>query len=268
VVSNAYGRAAALLSARPVLTVIHSEHDFDYPNKILRWLYAVIEKLTRWKTASYITVSEYLKDGLIKNGIKSGKIAVIYNAVTPLPIKKTTKKKDLVIGSIGRLHPVKNYDALISAMKDLPKEAKLVIAGEGEERESLEKIIVENSLGDRVELLGYVKDIPGFLSSVDIYVQPSLSEGFGLTVIEAMQAGLAVVVSPGGALPELVEDGKTGIVAKGFSAKELTGALNKVIEDKKLRSELAEAGKKEALNKFKVEEWADKTVEAYLGVAK
>lgn len=264
VVSNAYGRAAALLSGKPVLTVVHSEHNLDYPNSFLRILYSFIEKVTRWKTKRYIAVSEYLKKELEKSGIKSKKISVIFNAVTPLPIIKKKSNKQIIVGSIGRLHPVKNNAALLLAASDLPDDVKVKIAGEGDERRKLESIIAENKLEKKVELLGYVKDIPGFLSCVDVYVQASFSEGFGLTVIEAMQAGIPVVVTPAGALPEIVTDGKTGIVTGGFEPKDLAEAINKLIQNKKLREELAREGQKAATENFKPVLWAESTVKAYL----
>jgi glycosyltransferase involved in cell wall biosynthesis len=269
VLSNAYGRAAGLFSGVPVLTIVHSDQEHDYPNPITRIIYRVIDRTTRWKTKSYITVSEYLKNQLIKSGVKSGKINVIYNGI-PFKFQGSKKKegKSLIIGSIGRLHKVKNFESLIIACGKLKDENwKLKIAGEGEHRKNLERLINEYGLNEKVQLLGYTDDIETFLSGLDIYVQPSFCEGFCLTAVEAMLAEKPVIVTPGGALPELAKGG-AGVLAEGFGPEEIAKAIEKVVADKKLRAELGQKGKKLAEKRFEPTAWAAGTLAAFKEASK
>jgi glycosyltransferase involved in cell wall biosynthesis len=166
---------------------------------------------------------------------------------------------------------VKNYEELILAVGDLVKKGlsvTLEIAGDGVEREKLERVIKENELGERVKLLGWQKDLNKLRQTWDVYVQSSLTEGFGIAVVEAMQSGLPVVVTPGGALPELVIDGQTGIVAKGFGSQEIAEAIKRMISDKEQMQKMAAEGQKFVANNFGIEKWAKDTLEAYKEAAK
>jgi glycosyltransferase involved in cell wall biosynthesis len=268
-VANAYGRSASILCGVPTLTTLHSEKEGDYPNSIVRFIYETSDMVVRWRTKRYIAASEFLKDQAIASGVHPEKIEVVYNGVkAPRSYPKKKENKRIVIGSISRLHPVKNFDALILAMDKLSKDGcDLKIWGEGEERRALETKIKDLGLLDNVSLPGYTKDIWGALSEVDIYVQPSLSEGFGISVVEAQLAGLPVVVCPGGALRELVENGRTGIIAKGFTANDIANAIFKYIENPKLAERCSGAGEESAARRFDIKGWAEKTIDVYLKTA-
>jgi glycosyltransferase involved in cell wall biosynthesis len=251
-VANAYGRAAAWLSGLPNLVTVHSVRDFDYANPIISGIYGLVERLTRFPTTRYITVSKYLKGILIESGVKDDRITVILNGVKDSDLGSSVRDDNkLVIGSIGRLHSTKGYHNLILACAKLQNiDYKLQIAGEGDERQQLEQLIKRLGLKDRVELLGQVDDTRKLFGNWDIYVQPSLSEGFGLTVVEAMLAGKPVVVTPVGSLFELVSDGKTGIIASGTSPEALAVALKLVMDNKELSQKVAMAGRADAQKRF------------------
>lgn len=272
-VANFYARLASMYSGVPSLVVAHSDAYYDYPNPVVRFIYAVIERLTRFSTKYYIAVSEYLKQKLVVSGIPSDKISVVYNGVSldskfQIP-NSIFNKPQLVIGSIGRLHKVKNYDELIRACAELKiSNFKLQIAGEGSEHRNLERLISDLNLSEKVELLGNVENVHELLESWDIYVQPSLSEGFGLTVVEAILAGKPVIVSPRGALLELVKDGETGIVMDGTAKEDIVKAINNLISDPEKAKKLALAGQKSAKEKFGVDKWIKSTEDAFIEAAK
>ena len=298
-VSNFFGRFWAFWAHKPLLTVVHSDWRTDYlSSPIKKFIFAVAERLMRFVTKRYITVSEYLKGRLMAEGVKQEKISVIYNGVTQ-PEELRGKKYGVsegkgeenavflnkshnsysishtpgtvVIGSVGRLHPVKNYQELILAIADLKKQGqnvRLEIAGDGAEKEKLEKVIRENGLSKEVRLLGWRKDLNKLRQGWDIYIQPSITEGFGLAAVEAMQQGLPVVVTPGGALPELVADGETGIVATGFGHTDIAQALEKMISDREKMAKMAEAGQKFAAENFGIDKWTQETLKEYAKVAK
>lgn len=268
-VANAYARAASFFSNVPSLVTLHSDPFYDYPNSAIRFIYAVIEKLTRFPTKYYIAVSEYLQKMLLQTGINNTKICVVWNGVEDPLIESHVFSKDTVtIGSIGRLHGVKNYSELIFACASFKgANWKLKIVGEGNERQNLEILVSKLGLSEKIEFVGYVGDVYKELEDIDIYVQPSLSEGFGLTVVEAMLAGKPVIVSPFGSLPELVQNGKTGIVMKGTDSIDIAEAVNELLSDKEKARRLARDGQSFARTNFGIEKWVRETEKAYVGAA-
>ena len=95
-----------------------------------------------------------------------------------------------------------------------------------------------------------------------------MSEGFGLTVVEAMLAGRPVIVTPAGALKEIVNNGITGIISKSTEPKDLADSILKMLEDKELGKELSVCARNYAVREFDPEKWANKTIKAYLEVTK
>jgi glycosyltransferase involved in cell wall biosynthesis len=291
-VANAYARMAALLSGLPSLVVTHSELTNDYPRTIVRWGFTLSDRLLRPITKRYIAVSWYLKNELVRSGVSADQISVVYNGVdirdfgvqdrAPLPVADgnvprdvdlienadegpaiSGAPRDVNIVSVGRLHRVKNFDALIKAMGLLPGNMRLTIWGDGEERDNLERLIESLGLGGRVKLAGRAGSIPPVLAKADLYVQPSKSEGFGLAVVEAMLCGRPVVVAPHGSLPELVEDGETGIVAADCSPEALAASIRRVVCDVRLASRLATAGQEVSRERFSIERWLEGTTAAF-----
>lgn len=263
VVANAYTRSISLFYKIPNLVTVHSIMGGDYSNIIIRNIYRVLDRLTRFLTNNYISVSGYLKSNMVKNGIPKDKISVIYNGIKIKPSR--AKRGNLkIIGSIGRLHPVKGYDLLIQAFAKLDdKKVLLKIAGEGPELNKLKNLAIELGINDRVEFVGFKKDVYKFLDSVDVYAQPSLTEGFGLSVVEAMSQGLPVVVTPAGSLTEIVKDGITGIVSKDLWPENIAIAIEKILRDKKLAEKLGKNAKEFVNNNFSIKKWVDTTVDAY-----
>ncbi len=268
VVANFYARKAAHKANVPLVTTIHSDLENEYPNELVKFLYRFSDRATRKYTTKFIAVSEFMKKRLTETGIVPEKISVVYNGVNGASFpeaKNQSSKKEITIGSVGRLHYVKGYHNLIEAMnylKELP--VKLVIYGEGEERKSLEELVQKNNLGEVVSLPGQEKDV----DKIDIYVQSSLSEGFGLTVIEAMLAGKPVIVTPVGSLPEIVTDTKTGLITADTNPESLALTIKTLVKNPELAKELALAGQKEATEKFTIDKWIRETEKVYLETAR
>ena len=282
VVANYYARKAALKSNTPLVTTIHSDIEYDYPNELKKLAYKFSDRIVRKNTTRFITVSKYLKSELIKSGISSDVISVIYNGVVlnrnDKPKKSSSARgrtgshrsnNKVILGSIGRLHYTKGYHNLIEAMnylKEFP--IKLVIHGDGEERKSLEELIKRNALDEVVSLPGYTKNVQRTLDDMDIFIQPSLMEGFGLAVIDAMNAGKPVIVTPVGSLPEIVADTKTGLITADTTPESLAVMIKTLVKNPELAKELAIAGQKEVAEKFSLDRWARETEKVYLETAK
>lgn len=266
-VANSYSRAVSLFSGVPHLSIVHSEFKYDYPNPLIRFIYSLALLISRWKTKKYIAVSEYIKSKLEESGVNGKKIVVVYNGVefTGVPDRVIKKKNQITIGSVGRLHQVKGYENLIKAAVKIKNDNWMIqIIGEGQEKSNLNDLIDSLQLKDKIKLLGHIDNLEKVYDNFDIYIQPSFSEGFGLTVVEAMGAGLPVIVTPVGSLPEIVSDNETGIIAEGIDPDSLLGAMNKLIENPVQAQKMGILAAEDVRKRFDVKTWAQKTVDVFL----
>jgi glycosyltransferase involved in cell wall biosynthesis len=160
---------------------------------------------------------------------------------------------NLTVFCVARLSPEKGIDILLENARKLPK-VQFIIAGDGPERENLEKNSSQN-----VTFLGFVKDIPNLLAQADILCVPSRSEGLGLAALEAMAAGVPVVASRVGGLPEVIRDGETGLLVPPEDSEALHLALKTLLDDPERRKSMGAAGRKRAEALFSVEVMREKT---------
>lgn len=267
-VANFYARLAANKTKIPNLVTIHSDYKFDYRG-LRRILYWITFRIMESMTSRYIVVSNFLKIETRKIGVDDAKITLVYNGVAEIKPQPKNEGRMIVFGSLGRLHYKKGYQCLIEATKLLHDRDFVVrVWGEGEERENLEALIRENKLQNKFILEGFASDISKALSQVDIYIQPSLEEGFGITVAEAMYAEKPVIVTPAGSLPELVKDGETGIVAGGVNPGAIAAAMRLALDKHNQLGKMAKMGRIEALRKFGLDKWATQIEKIYFETAK
>lgn len=147
-----------------------------------------------------------------------------------------------IILSIGRLQPEKNYNGLIRAFAKVHKahpETMLLIVGSGPERDKLLSIARSLEIHEAVAILPWARDVASYYKSCDIYVQPSLYEGWGMAVIEAMASGAPVVMTDVGCAGEVVRSEETGLVIKPGSEEELVFALERLLSNNALRLKLS-----------------------------
>jgi len=184
------------------------------------------------KASICIASSEAVANDFRKLGVKN--IEIIPNGVD---LEAFANKRDysiqkdaFTILSVGRLEKVKGHKYLIEAFKDIkariPK-AQLLVVGDGSERENLEAQVEELDLSESVKFTGAVKheDLPDIFAKANIFVMPSLFEGFGITAIEAMASGLPLVASKAGSLIEVVEDGRNGMLIGAEDSEAITQAV-------------------------------------------
>jgi glycosyltransferase involved in cell wall biosynthesis len=181
--------------------------------------------------------------------------------------------KVMLMGTACRLAPIKGIQYLIRALallrKDVPG-AALEIAGKGAEHASLEKEAQRLGVSANVHFLGWRDDLPEVLRRWDVFVMPSLGEGFGIAALEAMAAGLPVVASEVGGLPELVQHGRTGWLVPPADAVALAERLRELFVNPEKRREMGEAGRVRAREHFSVERMVAQIAgiyEAMLGLA-
>lgn len=229
--ANLYGRIAAIWAGVPIL--LPSFHNTYARRKrhrsLLNWL------LARW-TDRLITVSEAVKRDLVRyDHLPEGKIKVVHNGCDIDRFMKPSLKNDLraawkipsdapVIGTVGRLAKEKGQTILIQAVSllrsDFPN-LRILLVGEGPERETLEKEAARLGLGDRVLFTGLQREIPAFLALMDLFAFPSLNEGFPNALLEAMAAGKPVIASDIPENAEILSSEKIGLRVPPNDAKTL-----------------------------------------------
>ncbi len=182
------------------------------------------------------------------------------------PRGSTTK---VIIGTAGRLLPLKGFVYLVRAVASLRVEFPnlvLEIAGSGPERAALEREAERLGLSDGVRFLGWVEELAAVLARWDVFVLPSLEEAFPIAVLEAMAAGLPVVASAVGGIPELVEDGRTGWLVPPADARLLAERLRALLLDASQRRALGEAGQARARDHFSLERMVAAIAAIYDGI--
>ena len=221
------------------------------------------------------------RDFLVRSlGYAPVKVRTIRNGVdlAGWPVSKVDRQKrrmelrlgstDLLVGAVGRLDKQKGFATLIDAMSRLKKtELRCVILGEGPERPRLEAQIRKHELEKRVWLYGERADIVTWLSAFDIDCLPSLWEGLPNTLLEAMALGLPVVASSVDGVPEVIENGKTGLLVPPAAPAALAKALNALAEDPARRAALGAAAHASIMEKFTLTRMIAEYQDAYTFVA-
>ena len=195
--------------------------------------------------------------------VRRARPVVVYPGVHATPSARTPASGPMVtVGVAARLAPVKGIKYLIEAVKSLDN-VRLVIAGDGPEKERLENLARHESLLDRVTFTGWVDDIGRTMSTWDIYVQPSIAEGLGIAALEAMSLGIPVVASDVGGLREIVVNGKTGFLVPPEDSAQLAAHLKELACNAELRRSMGEAARLRATEKFSRERESQALQSAY-----
>ena len=223
-----------------------------------------------------IVPSVYLKEIIMGWGISEYKIEVIYNATdlsSELNISKDEAKSRIgvegdIILSIGRLSPWKGFLTLIETMPALLKENpdfKLLIIGEGEEKDNLGLKIKNLNLENNVKLLGRVshESISSYFKASDIFVLNSEYEGLSHTILEAMYFSLPVIASNKGGNPELIEDGFNGFLVEYNDKEQIKDKILKLWKDKSFQETFIK-NSKEKLKNFNWQNLVEKTLKVLI----
>lgn len=217
-----------------------------------------------------VAISQKIVDLLVQGGVRQERIRLIHSGIDPAPFQKMpaadSDKCPTVIGTVAVLEERKGHRFLLEAAALLKRgghRLKYRFAGDGSERERLQQIVLELGLREDVEMIGFVSDIPGFLSTIDIFVLPSVYEGLGVAILEAMAAGKPVVATRVGGIPELVSDTITGLLVPAKDCGALAQAISKLLSQPGLAQQMGESGRARVRKHFTVEQMAKKNEDFY-----
>lgn len=272
--ANAY----ALLASRglPVARVatVHPWTETSY-----NWrarLYTALDQRWLKRFHRIVAVSETVRDQVLGLGLPASGVLFIDNGIDVgrfngdqdrLNVRRRLglPVNNLIVGSIGRLVPEKGYERLLRAAKTVVQhrpDVRFVIVGEGQERPTLEALREQLGLQDHVCLLGQRNDVPELLKAFDLFVMSSVSEGLPMVILEAMAAGKAVVSTGVGAIPEVLEHGRCGLLSDPDGTDLAAKILELMGNEKKARS-LAQAAQQRILRDYSCEAMAKKYAMVY-----
>lgn len=252
------GRLAARLAG--VRVVVHTVHGWSFnPTQapVLRWLYILLERIAATRTDLLITVAAlHTRIGLqlgighsrqyqvIRSGIDSA-----YFSAKPAQPLLPRRPDELAIGTIACLKPQKDPLTLVRAaalvIADLPR-AHFYIAGDGQLRGQIEALSQQLGIGDRVHLLGWVRDIRAFLHDLDVFVLSSRFEGLPRAVLQAAAAQVPIVATAVDGTPEVIRDGITGLLAEPGNHEQIAAQIRRLVDTPALRQDLVRAAAEQA----------------------
>lgn len=259
--SGVAGRIAAKReNIKNIVNTVHTEV-FTRSESPLKDIYYgirnLIEKATS-KNIYYVAVSNWIGAQLKTLGVKEEAVSVIYPCVSK-KIKNLVFKppKDkFVFGSAGRLASVKGYDLLLKAFSKLTEKQTgtyLSLRGDGKEKENLIELSKELGISDKVEFTGWVTAREKLYEDLNVFVSPSTSEGFSITLAEASVLGIPCICTAAGGQVEIIEDGKTGYVVKPGDVDSLYEAMEEAFNNYPKMLSMGEEARRENKVKFRAE---------------
>jgi len=276
------GRIAAWLARVPrIFFTVHgwgfyNEQEYGWAQKIL----VLAECLCARFSTKIVCVSENdLKQGLLRKIARAGKFALIPNGVAMENRKRTgtlrreinATDEEVVFGMVARLHYPKDPILYLKAAKMVLESngnCHFVLIGDGSLYDQCLEFVSKNGLESKVHVLGFCKDARYLYSDFDVFVLSSLFEGLPLTVIEAMFAGLPVVASNVGGLPELVSDSRNGFLTVPGNPEDLAQKMLLLAEDTTLRKRMGQESRKIAEFLFTLDRMIEEYSNLYLSIQK
>ena len=263
--AGALGRLAAALARVPVrIFTVHGWSFAAYsglPGRLYLW----VERRLRRVTTAVVCVAAASRDvGVAARACRAEHTLVIHNAVdvtafaAPGRLDGTPR-----VVSVGRFAFPKDFATLVEALAATRADYRAAFVGEGPLLPEVAAAILERGLTGRIDLLGNRGDVPDLLASADIFVLSSRSEGFPVSILEAMAAGLPVVATNVGGVAESVVDGETGLLVPPGDPDALAAALDRLLTDSALRLRLGTAGRERAHRYFDVADFWRAHVELY-----
>lgn len=274
--AGAVGRIAALVAGRPRPVVVHTFHGHvlrGYFGTGGSLVFRAIETVLARVTDRLVAVSPEVRDELVRLGVApASKFSVIRLGIELEPRVAFDGDTDevrrrlgippgkYVVGWFGRMTTVKRTDDLLTMLAGLRErgiDALLLLVGDGDDRASLEQRAHDLGLARSCLFLGYQEDVAPWYAICDAVVLTSANEGTPVTIIEALAAGRPVVATRVGGLPDVVDEGETGLLVRPGDTHALAERLELLARDPELARRLGEEGRRRALSRYAVSRLVD-----------
>jgi glycosyltransferase involved in cell wall biosynthesis len=266
------GLAVAQLGERGPLLVSTRHNDDRF---FLNPFVGIVHYLISARQNLIIAISDHIAHFTVARGVRHpARVRRVYHGLEP-PVTRALEREGqriraelgigpdaFLVGNVGRLAVQKGQRHLIGAMPALLERvprAHAVIAGAGDLEEFLRDLAEETGVAERVHVLGPRKDVPALMHAMDVFAMPSIWEGFGLVLLEAMAAGRPIVASRVATIPEVVLDGQTGLLVPAGDPLALAEALAQLANQPALAARMGEAGRERVRHQFSLEKMVGDT---------
>ncbi|NIO49830.1 MAG: glycosyltransferase [Candidatus Aminicenantes bacterium] len=274
------GRLAAKLAGVPI--IVHTPHGhifFGYFGPLKTKLFIILEKLASRITDKIVALTNReKKDHILFKVASEDKFSVIYSGIDPNMLKESSSEEkqnlkkelgipenSLIVGTACRLVPIKGPEFLVKASKYIISkypDTYFMFTGDGPLEQDLKRKALEMGISENIVFLDWRDDLAKIISIYDVFVLPSLNEGMGRVLVEAMALGKSIVASNIGGIPDLVIHGKNGFLVPPKNPEELAKYIQVLLEDKDKREKMGLKGKEMSLN-FGAESMIEKIASLY-----
>ena len=285
------GSLALSANQRPKPKIIYTVHGWVF-NEPLNWLkkkiYLWLEKATAKLKTKIICLSTCDRQIAAQKNFPEKILAVINNGINSNSLKFLSKEKarqklldkigasfkqkisnPKIIGAIANLYPAKGIKYLIESANILNAQSQIpntifIVIGDGAERAKLEALIKKYNLENKFFLAGQIPSAYQYLKSFDLFVLPSVKEGFPYAILEAMIAGQPIIATEVGGIPEMIKNKKAGLLVQPKNSQELAEKILYILNEQASAEELGKQAEKRVKQKFSLEKMIRKTKEVYL----
>lgn len=269
--ADVYGSVAARTAGAPFVSTRHND------DRYLLGPFRHVDRVFMRGVRAIVAISEAVREAHVRAGLPARKIVTIHYGLDELPAAPSEPTPDeagvppgapLVL-AIGRLIAQKDHATLLAAfaqVRERHPEARLAILGWGPLEDQTRRQAAELGLADAVIVPGRVEPA-AWLARADVFAHTSRWEGFGIVLLEAMLARLPVVATRASAIPEIVVEGETGLLAEPGDAAAVAHGLDELLADADLRARFGEAGRRRVLSQFSVARMVERTIAVYEGAA-
>jgi len=259
------------------IPAIRTLHGWTSETKLSKiWLYEKLDRFCLKRLDGIVSVNATLVDQ-VQQFIRKAPVLTIENGIPPLLFNREQILQEdaelagfcrdaFVIGGIGRFSKEKGFTFLVKAVSILTAtmpELKVVLIGEGAQQQEMKSIIQEKELAKYVFFAGYKQDAARYLPVFDIFVMPSLTEGLPIVLLEAMQAGIPVVATRVGGVPDVLENGEYGALVEPQSSDALAQSILQIIDHLDDAMSRAVKAKDRALSQYSSRRMAEKYYDLY-----
>lgn len=268
--SSKAGIIGRLVGKQLQIPTVFTAHSWSFScidSFLKRKIYIGMERFVGLFSTGIITVSHYnLQEALQYNIANHVSKTVIHNGIEDrlAHIQPFQSNEIIHIVMVARFATPKNHQLLIDALRKLTAyNWKLTLVGDGPLLPAITSYVRTCGLQDRVDFTGESTDVEAILEGAHLFILASTSEGLPISIIEAMRAGLPTIASNVGGINELIDDGTTGFLVDQGQVKELTNAIEKLLQNSSLRTQFGMNARRKFINEFMIDDMLAKTERYY-----